>query len=283
VRQAFTTMLIAKAALEISQAQLKDFRHEVDLGHDRYLAGDLGKLDFQRLDLQLAGFESDEQNAEISLEQASDHLQTLMGVPVSSPDFDVTGPVVPIPVTQTREELIATALKSRPDLRAAEAGIQQADAASKLAIANGTTDPTLEAEFDRNGADKSVGFGVNIPLRIFDRNQGNKDTARYQAQAARLTEQATRNQVASDVNQAWIGYQHALVVSNRYSQHYLDESAEVLSIARYAFEHGGLGLIDYLDALRDSRSSTNDALNAYQQSWMSLHALSAATGVELAP
>jgi cobalt-zinc-cadmium efflux system outer membrane protein len=128
-----------------------------------------------------------------------------------------------------------------------------------------------------------VGFGVNIPLRIFDRNQGNKDTARYQAQAARLTEQATHNQVASDVNQAWIGYQHALVVSNRYSQHYLDESAEVLSIARYAFEHGGLGLIDYLDALRDSRSSTNDALNAYQQSWMSLHALSAATGVELAP
>jgi len=283
VRQAFTTMLIAKAALELSRAQLKDFRQEVQLGHDRYQAGDLGKLDYERLDLQLGSFESDEQNAEVMLEQASDHLQTLMGVQVPSVDFDVTGPIVPTTLTQTRESLIATALQRRPDLQAAEAGIQAADAATKLAIANGTSDPTLEAEYDRNGSDNSAGFNFNIPIRIFDRNQGNKDTARYQAQAARLTEQATRNQVASDVNQAWIGYLHARTISNRFSEHYLDESVEVLSIARYSFERGGLALIDYLDALRDARSSANDALNAYSQSWMSIHALSAATGIELAP
>ena len=283
VRQAFTTMLIAKAALELSRAQLKDFRQEVQLGHDRYQAGDLGKLDYERLDLQLGSFESDEQNAEVMLEQASDHLQTLMGVQVPSADFDVTGPIVPTTLTQTRESLIATALQRRPDLQAAEAGIQAADAATKLAIANGTSDPTLEAEYDRNGSDNSAGFNFNIPIRIFDRNQGNKDTARYQAQAARLTEQATRNQVASDVNQAWIGYLHARTISNRFSEHYLDESVEVLSIARYSFERGGLALIDYLDALRDARSSANDALNAYSQSWMSIHALSAATGIELAP
>ena len=283
VRQAFTTMLIAKAALELSRAQLADFRHEVDLGHDRFVAGDLGKLDYERLDLQLGSFETDEQNSEIALEQASDHLQTLMGVAVPSPTFDVTGPVVPIPLTQTREALVAVALQQRPDLRAAQEGIRVADAGVKLAIANGTADPTLEAEYDRNGKDNSVGFNVNVPLRIFDRNQGNKETARYQAQSARLTEQAARNQVASDVNQAWIGYTHALVVSNRFSDHYLDESADVLSIARYAFEHGGLALIDYLDALRDARSSTSDALNAYAQSWMAIHALSAATGTEVAP
>ncbi|WP_231966555.1 TolC family protein [Terriglobus roseus] len=283
VRQAFTTMLIAKAALEISRAQLADFRHEVQLGHDRFLAGDLGKLDYERLDMQLGSFELDEQTTEITLEQASDHLQNLMGIGTSSPDFDVTGPIVPIPISQSRETLTATALQQRPDLRAAEAGVQAADASVKLAVANGTTDPTVEAEYDRNGTDNSAGFNVNIPLRIFDRNQGNKDTARYQAQAARLTEQATRNQIASDVNQAWIGYLHALNISNRFSDHYLDESADVLSVARYAFEHGGLALIDYLDALRDARSSTSDALNAYSQSWMSVHALSAATGMELAP
>lgn len=53
VRQAFTTMLMAKEALRLSQAQLADFRHEVEIGHDRYGAGDLGKLDFERLDLHL--------------------------------------------------------------------------------------------------------------------------------------------------------------------------------------------------------------------------------------
>ncbi len=283
VRQAFTTMLIAKEALELSRAQLADFRHEVEIANDRYQAGDLGKLDFERLDLQLGSFEADEQNSEITVDQASIQLQTLMGVPVSSADFDITGPIVPPPLTQTHDQILAEALQRRPDLRAAQSAVVAADAANRLAIANGTADPTLEAEYDRNGPDNSAGFNLNIPIRIFDRNQGNKETTRLQANAARLTVEATRNQVASDVNQAWSNYTHARFLSNRFGEHYLDESADVLSIARYAFDHGGIALIDYLDALRDARSSTSDALNAYSQTWMAIHQLSAATGTDLAP
>ena len=283
VRQAFTTMLIAKEALQLSQAQLKDFRHEVEIGNERYKAGDLGKLDFERLDLQLGSFEADEQNAEITVEQAADQLQALMGVQASSPDFDITGLIVPPPLTQTHEEVLATALQRRPDLRAAEFAVTAADATAKLAISQGKADPTLEVEYDRTGTENSGGFNVNIPIRIFDKNQGNKETTRLQADAARLTVQATRNQIHSDVNQAWSAYIHAKALSTRFGDHYLDESADVLSIARYAFDHGGLALIDYLDALRDARSSTSDALNAYSQTWMAIHTLSAATGTDLAP
>ena len=283
VRDAFTTMLIAKEALELSRAQLADFRHEVDIANDRFQAGDLGKLDFERLDLQLGSFEADEQNSLIAVEQASTQLQTLMGVSVSSGDFDIAGLIVPPPLTQSHDQILAEALQRRPDLRAAQSAVLAADAATKLAIANGTADPTVEAEYDRNGPDNSVGFNVNIPIRIFDRNQGNKETTRLQAQAARLTEQAVRNQIASDVNQAWSGYVHARTLSNRFGDHYLDESADVLSIARYAFDHGGIALIDYLDALRDARSSTSNALNAYSQTWIAIHQLSAAAGTDLAP
>ena len=55
------------------------------------------------------------------------------------------------------------------------------------AYANGTTDPTLEGEFDLTGPERSLGFQVNIPLRLFDRNQGNKKTAVFQADASRFT------------------------------------------------------------------------------------------------
>ncbi len=283
VRQAFTTMLIAKEALELSRAQLADFRHEVEIANDRYKAGDLGKLDFERLDLQLGSFEADEQNSEITVEQVSIQLQTLMGMPVSSTDFDITGPVVPPPITQGHDQILAEALQRRPDLRAALSAVVAADAAARLAVANGTADPTVEAEYDRNGPDNSAGFNVNVPIRIFDRNQGNKETTRLEANAARLTVEATRNQVASDVNQAWSNYIHARFLSNRFGEHYLDESADVLSIARYAFDHGGIALIDYLDALRDARTATSDALNAYSQTWMAIHQLSAAVGADLAP
>lgn len=283
VRESFTTMLIAKQALQLSQAQLADFRHQVEVGKDRYQAGDLGKLDYLRLDLQLGSSESDEQNAEIAVAQASDRLQTLMGIVQPTANFDITGDIVPPLVVLTREQLLAQALQTRPDLRAAQSAIVAADAAQRLAIANGTADPTLEGEYDKTGHDNSAGFSVNVPLRLFDRNQGNKETARLQAQGARLTAQAMRNQVASDVAQAYIAYTHAKTLSDRFSSHYLDESAEVLSIARFSFDHGGAALIDYLDALREARSTTSDALNAYSQTWMAIHQLSAATGTNLLP
>ena len=59
LRTAFTHMLIAKEALQLSEASLKDFEHEIEIARDRYQAGDLSKLDYERLDLQLGAFESD--------------------------------------------------------------------------------------------------------------------------------------------------------------------------------------------------------------------------------
>jgi cobalt-zinc-cadmium efflux system outer membrane protein len=284
LKTAFTHMLIAKEALELSNASLKDFRHEVEIGYDRYKAGDLGKLDYERLDLQLGSFESDAANDVITLQQASAQLQTLIGV--ESPNtttFDITGDIVPPVITQPQDLLVQDALANRPDYRAARFATQAAAANQRLAFANGTTDPTLEAEYDRSGTYNSAGFSINIPLRLFDRNQGNKQTAVFQASASHFTETAARNQVVSDVAQAWVGYTQAKQLSDRFGEHYLDESRDVLSIAQYAFQHGGIALIDYLDALRDARTSTSDALNAYQQTWLAIHQLSAASATNLTP
>ncbi len=283
VRTAFTHMLFAKQALVLSQAQLVDFRHEVEIAQDRYKAGDLARLDFERLDLQLGAYEADAANDAIALQQASDQLQTLMGLGVPTTSFDITGDIVPPAVNQSREQLIQAALASRPDLQAALAGVRGAQAAYRLAVANGTADPTVEGEYDRTGPVNSAGFSVNVPLRLFDKNQGNKETARLAIEAAQLNTGAVRNQIASDVDQAWVAYAEAKRLSDRFGSHYLDESTDVLSIARFAFDHGGLALIDYLDSLRDSRTSVSNALNAYQQTWIAIHQLSESSGVDVEP
>ena len=283
VKQAFFTMLIAKQSLELASATLKDFRHEVEISNDRYQAGDLGKLDYERLDLQLGNFESDESNDLVTLQQASAQLQNLMGVDVPKAEFDITNAIVPPAISQTEDGLVQAALLSRPDYAAARAAVLAAEANARLAIANGTADPTLEVEYDRNGTENSLGAYVNIPIRIFDRNQGNKATARFQADASHFTETAARNLVISDVTQAWVGYTQAKRLADRFSEHYLDESRDVLDIAQYAFEHGGLALIDYLDALRDARSSTANALGAYLQTWLAIEQLSSSAATELVP
>jgi cobalt-zinc-cadmium efflux system outer membrane protein len=283
VRQAFTNFIIAKAARKLADDNLADYRHELDISRERYKAGDIAKLDFERLDLQLAQFETDESNAITSAQQASDQLQVLLGYDRPSTTFDVIGDVVPPPITLTMDELEQRGLASRPDLKAAVAAVAVADANIKLAYANGTADPTAEVDYNRNGPDNSLGFSLNIPLRIFDRNQGNKSTARFTAQASRFSVIATHNQVVSDVDQAYSAYFNAKVLSDRYNGHYLDEAKDVLDISKFSYEHGGLALIDYLDALRESRSVTSDALNAYSQTWLAIHQLSFVTATEIIP
>ena len=92
VKQDFTTLLLAKAALKLAQDNLSSFRHELQINLDRYNAGDIGKLDYERLDLQLAQFESDETSAEMNLVQSSDQLQTLFGT--SSPAVASISPAI---------------------------------------------------------------------------------------------------------------------------------------------------------------------------------------------
>jgi len=283
IKTAFLQMLVSKASLQLTSQTLKEFQHEVDIARDRYHAGDLSRIDFERLDLQLAAFESDESTDIVNLRQASDQLQTLMGITNPVADFDIIGEIVPPVLTQTQPALTQAALDKRPDYAAARFAVTAAEANQKLAYANGTTDPTLEGEFDLTGTERSLGFQVNIPLRFFDRNQGNKKTAVFQADASRFTAAAAHNQVISDVDQAWINYIQSRRLSDRYNDHYLDESKDVLSIAQFAFEHGGIALIDYLDAVRDTRTTDSAALAAYQQTWLAIHQLSAASATELVP
>ncbi len=283
VKQAFTNMLVAKAALKLAQDNLADFKKQLDINRDRYQAGDIGKLDFERLDLQMAQFETDESNAEVSLSQARDQLQTFMGYDRPNPNFDIVGEIPPPALTFTRADLEQRALATRPDLQAAEAGARAAEANVKLAYANGTTDPTLEGEYDRSGTYNSAGFSINIPLRVFDRNQGNKLTSKFQADASRFAVTAARNQIISDIDQAWVQYNTSKAVSDRYNGHYLEEAKDVLSIAQFAYQQGGLALIDYLNAVQENRTTALNALNAYSQTWMAIHQLAFATGTELVP
>ena len=286
IKQAFTAMLIAKAALQLSQANLKDFRREVEINRERLNAGDIDRLDFERLDLQLAQFETDEATAKTNLGQASYQLQTLSGStqPSDNPDvFDVRGEILPPALNVDLATLQQTALLTRPDYLAAAAAVRVANATLKLSIANSYTDPTLEGEYDRSGRYDSAGFSINIPLRLFDRNQGNKQTARYQVRASELSAAAAANQVRSDVAQAFLSYTTSRALSDRYKQHYLDESKDVLDIAQFAYEHGGLALIDYLDALREARTVTTNALSSYGQTWLAIHQLGFTTASEVAP
>ncbi len=283
VKNAFTNLLLANAGLQLADNNLTSYRKIVDLSQVRLQAGAISQTDFDRIDLQLASFESDYENAQVNLVQSSDQLQQLLGFEAPSRNFAIAGTLTPPQLNLSLPELEQKALAARPDYRAARQTIQVAEANVKLADANGTTDPTLAGEYERTGVYNSAGFSINIPIRIFDRNQGEKKAARLTAQADRFSEIAARSLVLSDVDQAWAAYQSAQRLAKRYNTHYLRESGTILNNLEFGYRHGSYTLLDYLNALHDDRQTNLDALNANAQVWLSLHQLSDATATEILP
>ena len=283
VKNAFTNMLIAKQALHIAQDNLDSYRKTIDLSQARLNAGDISKTDFERIDLQLAEFESDYDNAKLDLTQASDSLQLLMGIQKADPAFDIAGNIQTPDLNITLAQIEQDALSARPDYLAARQSVTLANANVKLADAEGTTDPTVGGEYERTATYNSAGFQVAIPLRIFDRNQGEKERTRFEAQSSRFAEIAARNQVLSDVDQAWAAWDSAVDIAKRYNSHYVDEAQRVRDNLEFSYRHGSSTLLDYLDALRDYRQINLDALTANQQVWLSVHQLSFAAATEIVP
>lgn len=283
VRTAFTNMLAAKAGLVIADENLTDYRKTVDLSKARLDAGDITRTDYERIDLQLALFEADADTARLNMQQASAQLQQLFGVDHPSPTLDITGTLDPPNLTLTMVEAETLALASRPDYKAAQQSLVLSQANARYAIAGGTADPTISSEYDRTGPDNSFGVSISIPLRIFDRNQGEKERTRYEVNSSRFALIAARNQVVSDVDQAWLALETAQRQAIRYNTHYLGEAGRVRDNLQFSYRNGNSTLLDYLESLRDYRSIHLSSLNANTQVWLAIYQLSYATATDVLP
>lgn len=283
IRQAFSRMLYAQQALAISHDNLDGYRKTVDLMKVRLDAGDIDQTDFDRIELQLAGFESDLDNAELTLRQGSIALQTLIGIATPTDNFSIAGSLDPPRIATTLDDLRSKALANRPDLKAAQEQVDVNAAAVKLAVANGTADPTLESDYERSGHVNTFGASINIPLRLFDRNQGEKERTRYELESSRLALTAAQNQVVSDVDSAWAAYLAAQSQAERYRSKYLAEAAHVRDNLEFSYRNGNSTLLDYLSALSDFRQVNLASLNARLQLLLALEQLSYAAHTEIVP
>jgi cobalt-zinc-cadmium efflux system outer membrane protein len=283
VRQAFTNLLVAKQGLAIAQENLDDYRKTVSLSQARLDAGDIARTDFERIDLQLAQFESDADAAKLSVQQQSTQLQSLFGIDHPTTTTDIVGTLDPPAIPLTMQDAETKALAARPDYLAAQQSVTLAKANANFAVAGGTADPTLAAEYERSGPDNTFGVSVAIPLRFFDRNQGEKLRTRLEVESSQFSLTAARNQVISDVDQAYLAVEIAESQARRYRDRYLDEAGRVRDNLQFSYRNGNSTLLDYLDALRDYRSIHLNSLNADAQLWLSIHQLSYVTATDIIP
>lgn len=272
LRSTFVALLQAKAILENAKENLTYWDHELDINRTRFKAGDLAQVDLDRLELQRIQFESDYETALVNIRTAKIQLLMLLNERTPIEQFDVSGSFDFKEALEPLEEFRNVALENRPDLKEAVQNVDLARINHQLAVANGSTDPTWSVWFTNNGSfanpysTKTIGGSVNLPLRIFDRNQGEKARTEIDIGRNQRLEEAAKAQVFNDVDSAYWTLIQNINILKPYKSHYLPLALDVRDKMAFSFGNGGASMLDFLDAekaYRDTHLAYLNLIGAY--------------------
>ena len=289
LRSAFVSTLQAKAVLQLAKENLAYYDRVLDISRNRFNAGDIAQVDLDRLELQRVQYESDLQAATENLETAKIQLLTLLNDRTPNEQFDVVGPFDFNDQLLPRDEVRKIALDTRPDLKAAGEAIDKSQTDHKLAIANGSTDPTFSAWYTHNSSNNNpfgintLGVSVSVPLRIFDRNQGEKLRTQLDITRNQRLRDAAEATVLSDVDSGYATLESELILLRPYKAKYLQQSVRVRDTILFSYQHGGTSLLDFLNAEAEYRSVQLNYLNLVGSYLMAAAQLNQAVGREVIP
>jgi cobalt-zinc-cadmium efflux system outer membrane protein len=259
LRTAFVQTLEAKAVLELARADLDYYDKIISISQDRFKAGDLAQIDLDRIELLRVQYESEIEAATVNLRTQKIQLLQLLDDRTPVDQFNVTGAFEFSTDLKPLDDFHQTALDARPDLSAAIQEIEQAKTNHKLAIANGSTDPTLGVWYTYNPSfnnpydHQTLGLSVSIPLRIFDRNQGEKQRTLIDIDRSQQFTEQMRAQVFSDVDSAYEQVRSNIALLVPYRDKYKDQATRVRDTVTFSYQHGGASLMDFLNAQSDYR------------------------------
>jgi len=284
LRSAFVGILHAKEILKVAQDNLAYYDRVLEVNRTRRQAGDISEVDLGRLELQRVQYESDVQTADVSLRTAKIQLLGLLNDRTPIEQFDVDGKFEFSEQVTPIEEFRAAALDARPDLKAALQAVTKAKTDHQLAVANGSADPTFGVDFGRNPPiPVYFGASVTIPLRVFDRNQGEKLRTQLDISRNQALVDADRAQVFSDVDSAYATIAGSIALLRPYKDKYLQQAAQVRDTISFAYQNGGASLLDFLSAQNDYRNIQLSYLNLVGAYMTAAGQMNLAVGKEVMP
>jgi cobalt-zinc-cadmium efflux system outer membrane protein len=264
LRSAFVSVLQAKAVFQLAKDNLAYYDHVLEISKFRFLDGNIAKVDFNRLKLQRVQYESDLQTADVNLRSAKIALLMLLNDRTPIEQLDVIGTLDYSDQLMPLDTFRQVAMDTRPDLRAAVQSLDKSKTDYKLAVSNGSTDPTFGIWWSNNPSfnfspgsvfgRETLGASVSVTLRIFDRNQGEKLRTKLDITRNERLLDAAQAQVFSDVDSAYTTLSSNIILLQPYKAEYLQTSVEVRDTVLYAYQKGKASLLDFLDAESEYRT-----------------------------
>jgi cobalt-zinc-cadmium efflux system outer membrane protein len=264
VQSAFVDALLARDSLALARENLSSLNQIVEINAARVKAGDLAEVELIRSRLAALQFETSVRQAELKLRAALVRLQTFLGRSKPSPSFDVAGDLSRAKAAPALEELRTSARELRPDLRALNRDRERAEAELRSQIAQGKVDCTLGTEYRRQqvaAKSNSLGVFLNVPLPVFNRNQGEIERARQERQQIHWRVGALEAAIAAEVENAYQQFLTARSLLEAIEGQMVGQARDVREITEFSYKRGEATLLQLLDAQR----AFNETMQAYNE------------------
>lgn len=269
VIQAYYGVLVAESNQKVAADAVHSAEADAKRLNDLFEAGVVVASDMLALETQLAEFRQQQIQAEGNVVTAYAALNTVLGVDVTTPQTiqgDLTDRIFQ-PASQN--ELIQTALKSRPDYHQTMLSLEQREKARQGARGQYLPRADIFASYGNSGnklfngsADYTV--GVSVTFNLFDAGRGARvQQADLAREMADFQQQQKANEIRLEVVRAcqnFLAAQERLKVATKA----VSQAAEVLRIVRDRY---GVGLTTITEVLRAQtahvRAQTNVLLARY--------------------
>lgn len=270
----------AVATARISQLLAQDLNAVDDMvryHQERVHAGAMRGADLLRMQIERDRLYIALQAAQRDAAQARIELGRQIGHPLDG-NVELTDSIDTIE-TIPHEEL-ADVLAQRQDVIAAQEAVSSAQADLKLQKSLRVPDVDLLGGYKRNSGANTLFTGLQIPLPLTNRNQGEVQRAAANVQAAQAQLDQIRLSVQANVDTATEAYTRERAVVESTLPDMRQQAKKNLEIMSDAYKTGGADLLRYIDAERTEIDVESSALRALAEFHLSALRLQLAYGVQ---
>jgi len=260
---------------------------------NRQKAGEVSELDVNAATLELQRLRQERTVLTGERAAALMTLAGLVGLPGDAPLTVDTSlpPLIPLPPPA---QLIDQALSRRPDLRLLAFAADRAWAEQVLAKASAWEDWSVSLGVRQNRlvvegappqrADKELTLRLNIPLPLFNRNQGSRAAALADEETAREQFAALQLRIENEVGGKYQQVRRLVEALRAYNEQTLPLSRRDAELARDAYGKGQVSIAEVVQAERreiELNTSYADTLGLYLRAIAELNAASVAQAMFL--
>jgi len=249
VAATFLRALEAKERLDVATSAKSLADETVRVAERRFSAGDVAQLDVNIARTASAAARAQLRAADAAHAGRITELRVLLGYESKQP-IDVSGSLRDLP--QVADASLIENLRWRPDIRALEAEIAEAEAETRLAQTLRWPDLDVRGSYRREQNDTIVLGGVGISLPVF--NRGQEATAVASARLARLRaeREALIRSAETELRGALDTYEKLRSATSEYEQIVVPLLAENEKLALESYEVGQIGLSELILVRRET-------------------------------